>query len=203
MKGTLEENRLIQRANTLADLVILSLLWIACSLPIVTIGLANAALYHAIELSVLHKRKSAAGVFLHAIRENWRRALLFGVLFTAGGAALGFAVYLCMTDPSGVLLVPLLACCVLSALWMAFQIYLYPLMAHFYLTVRQLLEMTLQLVFLHPLKSAILLAIWLSGAALILWYPPLGMILPSVCMLLSSKVCTPLFFRYIRVEAEE
>lgn len=193
---------LLRGLNTLADLVLASLLWLVCSLPVVTAGLAGAALYHTVELAVVQGRGSVTSTFLRSLRESWRSALPAGAVSLLTGGAACWGAYLCLTDPGGVPLLPLAGCALLLLFWLAAQIYIYPLIGHFVLNARQLLELTAQLIILHPLKSAGLTALWLCVAACAVWYPPLLMILPAGFTYLASKIYTPLFFRYIRVPPE-
>ena len=193
---------LLSGLNTLADLAAASMLWTLCSLPVVTAGLASAALYHTVELSVVQGRGRVASTFLRSLRESWRGALTAGLASLLTGGAACFGIYLCLSDPGGVPLLPLAGCGVLLLFWPAAQIYLYPLIGHFVLDARQVLELVAQLIVLHPLKSAGLTALWLCVAACAVWYPPLLMILPAGFTYLASRIYTPLFFRYIRVPSE-
>ena len=43
------ENSIWRVTGKLVDLMILSVFWLACSLPVVTLGPASAALYHTIQ----------------------------------------------------------------------------------------------------------------------------------------------------------
>lgn len=58
--------------NRIADLFILNILWIFCSLPIVTIGAATTALY-SINLKILNKEEeSLIKTFFKAFKENFK-----------------------------------------------------------------------------------------------------------------------------------
>ena len=197
------ESKLFQGINTAADLALLSILWLLCSLPVVTIGISTAALCHTVDLVILQGRGSVFSVFGRSLAQSWKSALPAGIISLLIGGATAAAARVCITNPRGVLLLPLLACLGMMLLWLAAQIYLYPLIGTFTLTGRQLVEMILQLMFLHPLKTAALTLVLLCAAGAAAWYPPLLMILPGAYGFFAAKLYQPLFFRYIRVTNAE
>ena len=81
----------------LGDLVILNLLFLLCSLPIVTVGASYSALYYAIVKSVRHGRGYAVKNFFHAFKLNLLQGtggfILLGVLawFSSNGIVSYFA----------------------------------------------------------------------------------------------------------------
>ena len=44
----------VSYTHLLADCLILGALWIVCSIPVVTMGAATAAVYHAVNKSIVH-----------------------------------------------------------------------------------------------------------------------------------------------------
>ena len=47
-------NNVFRVLGGLADCLILGALWIVCSIPVVTMGAATAAVYHAVNKSIVH-----------------------------------------------------------------------------------------------------------------------------------------------------
>ena len=68
--GFTDENPVWDLLFKLGDLVILNLLFLLCSLPIVTIGASYSALYYAIVKSVRHGRGYVVKNFFHAFKQN-------------------------------------------------------------------------------------------------------------------------------------
>ncbi|MBQ3532587.1 MAG: YesL family protein [Oscillospiraceae bacterium] len=60
--------------ETVLQLVVLNVLWLVCSLPIVTIGASSAALYGVLFKKVEDKDARVARQFFTAFRQNWKRA---------------------------------------------------------------------------------------------------------------------------------
>lgn len=199
MNRDFSEKPIVHIINTVADLVILSMLWTIVSLPIVTIGLANAALYHTVELVIVQGSGSIFSTFTRSLRENWLYALPLGTVLGVCCASAAAVAYVSYQNEGGVLLLPFLLCTSAILFLVTIQIYLYPLLGHFVFSLGQLAVMALQLTLLHPLRSLLLLVIFLFTALSSLYYPPLLMLAPASYMLLASKIFSPLFARYIRV----
>ena len=70
--------------RTLCDLMLLNILWIVCTLPVVTIGPASSALC-AVSLKVARGEPVATlRTFFDAFRSGFRRSLLLGLIGLAG-----------------------------------------------------------------------------------------------------------------------
>ena len=172
------------------------------SLPVVTIGLATAAVYHTVVQVICNGKGTLWTTFIRSIRENLRHAIPIQIGIYILYGILALECYLSYTDTRGILIVPLICGIFLMSVLKALELYLYPLLGHYVLTVGQLFVMTLQVVILHIARSLILLVAWLIGVAAVVSYPPLIMIIPGAFTMLSYKICTPVFEKYIRVESE-
>lgn len=76
--------------NRIADLFILNILWIFCSLPIVTIGAATTALY-SINLKILNKEEeSLIKTFFKAFKENFKKSTIIWLFILIISIVLGF-----------------------------------------------------------------------------------------------------------------
>ena len=86
----MKESRLHQVLTAIIDILWLGLLWLLCSLPLVTLGAASTALYYSMVKCVRHERSRATREFFHAFRQNFRQATLLW-LICLGVLALGLA----------------------------------------------------------------------------------------------------------------
>ncbi|MDO5545990.1 MAG: YesL family protein [Eubacteriales bacterium] len=82
------ENPLMQALSTAADLIVLNLLTILCSLPVVTIGAALTAQNAAVIKLVRGEETSPAKDFFRAFRENFKKGTALGLLFLLAIAVL-------------------------------------------------------------------------------------------------------------------
>ena len=69
------DSKLFQFLIRVCDLVFLSLLWIICSLPIITIGASTAALYYTTMKLVRQRGDSAVGMFFQSFKQNLKASL--------------------------------------------------------------------------------------------------------------------------------
>lgn len=70
--------------NKVVDILLLSLVWFVCCLPIVTIGAATTALYYTVVKSLRKSRGYVFKTFFHAFRINFWPATLLWLLFAVG-----------------------------------------------------------------------------------------------------------------------
>jgi uncharacterized membrane protein YesL len=147
------------------DLVGLSLLWLFCCLPVVTIGPATAALYLAVVKYVRPREAGAFACFFRSFRENLKQGCAVSALcalavaiLTAGylimrqnrntptGYVLYAAYYWALTVPAGVLC------------------WLFPLLGRFGCTVKQLFGNALTLALRH-LPTTVVLVLLVAESA--------------------------------------
>lgn len=93
------ENRFWMFMDKVTDAVMISLLWLVCSLPVVTMGAATTAVFQ----FTLHQVRDEEGYvwksFFKAFRQNFRQASLLWLGGLAVGAFLAADLYFCMRIP--------------------------------------------------------------------------------------------------------
>lgn len=122
------EGRIMQALSTLADLVMLNLLTVLCSLPVFTLGAAVTALYDAIGRVQQGDGSSCSGYF-RAFRTHFRQStLLWLVLFSTLSAILyGLTCLLSAGTPSSLVMVLLF----MLAVWSMVLAWAFPIQAQF------------------------------------------------------------------------
>lgn len=204
------DSKLFQLLLRISDLVILSLLWLLCSLPVVTIGASTTALYYTEMKLVRQRGDGCASMFFRAFRENFKASL-------PATAALLFAAYAMAVDYS--ILAPRFQgsavfhglCIVLLLLYAALASLAFPVLAKFRCNLRQLFHNVLLVLLRHPLVAVSvtalnLIPLWLVYAHLD-WIESLEGILllfgPGGIAYLNALMLVPVFRRYIPQEQEE
>ena len=71
-----------------ADMVILSLLWLIGSLPLFTLGISSTALYYAVNKSLIENRGTVSEEFFRAYRRSFRQATLSFLALAVPGSIL-------------------------------------------------------------------------------------------------------------------
>lgn len=190
----------------IADVLALSLLWVICSLPVVTMGAATAALYDA---SVKCVRRGESGTLARFFR-TFRRELatasivtvLWGALLLVLTVGLRLAWAGMQKDLTGapvmlagyfvLLMIPFGALC-----WM------FPLLSRFTFRPGGLIAMSLRLTVAYLPYTAVIVVITLAAAAAIclLWVPVLAA--PCLTALLWSLPMERVFRKYTPEDPRE
>ena len=184
--------------NTITDVLLLSLLWCACSLPLVTLGAATTALYDAAVHGIRYREPGPYRRFFRTFRAEWKTSvpvtLLWGVILLFGfyvlalleEAAVEQTVAGVMAGGYRVLMgIPLCAAC-----WSCM------LLSRFTYKFRELTANALRFLPVHLLPSlAIGVFTWLV-CWYCLHYPIALAFAPAVAMIGWSLVAEPVFKKY-------
>lgn len=137
------------------QLIVLSVLWLVCCLPVFTFCASCAALYQAVLLSVRRGQGSAVPVFFRSLRENLLRGSGLSVILLGALVLLeGISVYLLHSVmPAGVI-------CILMILDLFALLYAGPVCARFHLGILG----TLKLSFVLSLQFAHYTFVFLIGS---------------------------------------
>lgn len=159
------DNPIMRGMGRIADFIILNLLWIVCSIPIITIGASTTALYTVMLKLVKNEEGYIAKGFLKAFKENFKQStimwgifLLLGIIFVIDFVS----IRLMPNTVGGILQMFFLFMGVLLIAWM---VYAFALQARFVNTVKNTMKNALILVF-AKLPFSILLIIITIGPVL-------------------------------------
>ncbi|MCR5577123.1 MAG: YesL family protein [Oscillospiraceae bacterium] len=185
----MKESKLHAMLTAVIDIVWLGLLWLVCSLPVLTLGAASTALYYSMVKCVRHERGRATRAFFGSFRQNFRQATLLWLL-CLGALALGLADVYAFSQMgaergdflygfSRLLLLPV------PVLFP----WIFAFLSRFQNTVAGTMRFALYLAGRHW-KATLLLTLELGGTLLIAWLMPgIVPLLPGVvCLLMSLSV---------------
>ena len=187
----MKESKLHQVLTALIDIVWLGLLWLVCSLPVISLGAASTALYYSMVKCVRHERSRATREFFHAFGRNFRQATLLwliclGVILLGLGDVYAFSQ---MGVRAGELLY------VLSRLLLLPVPLLFPWIFAFLSRFENTVAGTLRFAFWLAVKYAgksVLLLLELTAGLVIAWLlPQIAPLLPGVLCLLMSYAIEP------------
>jgi len=77
------DNALMTTMAQVTDIIFLSLFWLLCSFPVITIGASSAALYDAVYYGFRKKDKHPWGRFFQSLRNNLKSGILPGIVYLA------------------------------------------------------------------------------------------------------------------------
>ncbi len=187
----------------IANFIILSVLWLSCCVPLVTIGVSTSALYYVTLKMARGEVSGVAGLFFKALRENLKSGIVFSILFGAVGALL-YVDYMAVFRLAGALgTVSRVFFMALGVCWLITMLYTFPLQAQFVNTVRGTLKnacsfairnlrTTLAVLGFHAIP---LLTLFLPFGTLLRILPLLLLLLPAaiayLCSIQFAKVFKP------------
>ena len=202
------ENPFFRFTGRVLDIMVLSVLWLVCSLPVVTIGPASAALYYSCAKCLRHQESGPYRNFLSAFRQNLKTGigatvvfLLLAVLLDAG------YLFLVMAAGAGgsVWSVVRIMYLVLLVIPVSMASCAFPLLSRFTYTVGGLLSNSLRLTFRHLPRVVAAGALTVTAVVLtvLFWYYGVMLLTPALCALLSTFLLEPVFRKYTPEEELE
>lgn len=183
----------------LVDVVGLSILWLFCCLPVVTIGPACTALYHTVFRGLRQRQKGRYLRFLECFRENLKQGVVVTLVCLPAGLVFYFGLpALTALALKGDQMAELLFWCwqTLAVLLGTLPLTAFPLLGRFQFATRDLLRTTLQLCIRH-FPSVFLLSLCANAAVQLsfAWYA-FALFLPALTALLATFLLERIFSRY-------
>lgn len=191
------------------DCLLLNILWIICSLPIVTMGAATSALYYVMLKIVRKDDSSITKLFFEAFRQNIKKGSVMTLIFGVSGALLGFDLLLfkLMGPANGEVFQAVIeaALIILLVIWGMALSYSFPLLAQFENPVNQTIKNALRLAIANLKKTVIILglnsvfpiAVFVLPEFLFWVLPVYTMIGFSLTAFLNTKLLVKIFDAYI------
>ena len=183
----------------LGDLVILSLLWVVCCIPLVTLGPSSAALYDT-AVYVLRQKKGAPFARFFSV---FRRELKDGILATLCWALVFLFLYFILyaalrlfpgfAERGGLVSVAAVIICFFT---LGVFCWVWPTLSRFTQSLPALLSVSLRLALGHILRSAGLAVLWGTALWFTLRYMLPVFVLPGLAAFLSTYLIEPVFRQY-------
>ncbi|HAE16889.1 MAG TPA: hypothetical protein DCG51_10120 [Erysipelotrichaceae bacterium] len=188
----------------------LNMMWMICSLPIITIGASTTALY-SVTLKIADETESnITRQFIHAFRSNFKQSTRLWILLLIAGLLIGGDFYVVMhmrSMSTGIMAIiwtlNLALLIAVSIIYVVVLIYIFPLIARFENTDQAMLKNSL-LIGIHYLFCTIVVAAihFVMFYAVVAVFTPLILFGEGLCALLSSYMLINVF-RVISYRPEE
>lgn len=195
-----------------ADLIILNILFVICSLPVFTIGATTTAMYYVVLKMVKNEESYISRNFFRSLKQNFKQATIIWLALLAGAVLLFFDFNIVsQAGTVGMFKFIAIGLYFILLLWGMIFVYVFPLLAKFDNTVKNTLKNALKMAICHFPWTILLLAITCVpmfftlnyGAVLMIglfFWPAIGFALTSF---LNAKIFTRIFARYIPEEEEK
>lgn len=172
--------------NVLFDIICIGVLWVVCSIPLVTLGAAATAAYYAIAKSVRYKTGYGYREFFHSFKENFRQTASLSVIFLFLFLILGVDIYYVWINDnrvnSGIFMVLLFILFLVSGI----VLYACPLLSRFEKRNLELIKMAGVVMFRYLPITVICLSVFGAVVTGIYLMPWAVFILPGVYLYIFS-----------------
>ena len=140
-----------QKLALVGNLVVLNILWVVCSLPVVTMGAATAAMYHTVFQFMTNEEDQVIVPFFRGFKNNfWQATGVWMVLLAIGALMIFNVVFLLQQTTTYFMLMAVwTAVLVVSVIVVLIQTQLIPMLARFEMKTVALVKSSILLVLLH------------------------------------------------------
>ena len=197
------------------DLFILNLLWVICSIPIVTFGASTTAMYYC-TLKIAKDRDSGGmfTMFFHSFKDNIGQSTIIWIIMALIGGVLFFDIrFFSFYSPiqnTVIRMIIFTVTCFLILLWLFIFLYIFPIQAKFINSIKQTFKLALFMSIKHLVRTIIILAgsliILIAVYYLIMRLPGvmsmLVLILGSGISLFQASQFNMVFDKYINEDNE-
>ena len=134
------DNRIIRILTTLCDFLILNILWLVCSVPVITAGASTTALYSVMFKIIKKEEGYIIKSFLKAFRQKFKKSTIIWLLLIGTGCIVGYDWYIAVTyiKLNRQIINILVAGIIIFLLWG--WIFVFPLIACFENTIKNMIK---------------------------------------------------------------
>lgn len=182
------KNYLFILGGHLADMMILSLLWLLFSIPIVTMGASTAALYYATSKHFSDSSEKPFQDFIRSFKQNYKQGILLTLIYLVYGGLLAFDIYVARNGFHGITLPAIYEqVAYVLTLPIIFTLpYVFAYLSRFNNTIKETLKHCFFFCATHILHTLIILLIVLASGIAMVLFPPCALVVPAAGSYLCS-----------------
>ena len=196
------DSALMITMGRITDCIFLSMFWIICCIPVVTIGASFAALYDASYRAFRENERNSWQRFFHVFRNNWKSGILPTAVFLLAGAGLVKAVIALwnLAVAGSVSWLLFSAAAFVAVVLLGMLSLLFPVLSRFENSFGGLLKNTIFLALANLPRTVLLGMINAAcGFLCVRLIIPL-FLLPSLAALMGSWLIEPMFKPFMEIE---
>ena len=196
------ESPIIEFLSTVADYMLLNILFLVTCLPIITIGPAMSALYTVMMKEVRHENTEILKMYLKAFKNNFKVSLSLSLLYIGLGALIGFSLFFWWKQRfiSHIAIVATVFMIIVSFVYVFSFLYVFALSARFENHIIETVKNAFILAICN-LKETLFLCFILIGVCVLIFYMKIsflwiGFIGCSAVAYIQSKLYVVVFSKY-------
>ncbi len=184
----------------LVDVAWLNILWFVCCIPIITIGPSTTALYYVMLKLVKDEEGKLTRSFFHSFKQNFKQGMIIGCIMIAVGIFFGYDIYYYFQQKTTVGFVIAICLIGLTSVYVCMSMYIYPILARFDNTVKNLFRHTFLVSIRHLPKTILMVIITVAVTALQLFVPFLIVLGYGLAAFLNSYLLVGILEQYMPKE---
>lgn len=198
------EGRFTGLMTKFADLVLVNLLWLVCSLPVVTFATSTSALYYAVVKGIRKERGTPTKEFLHFFKTNWKQGIGISILYIllAGLAAFNYMAVTKMDRASWLYTVYRVESLWVVIMFIFLTVFLFPVFSRFEYGVVECVKVSILMAVRHTPSSLVMLVVLVAGALFAAKYPVFLLVVPGLLAMVFSLRIERIFRKYMKKPEE-
>lgn len=197
------DNAFFATINKIVDMVLLSIVYVIICIPIITIGPATTALYYVTVKVIRRERSYVFREFFKSFKRNFKQSAIINLIFILMYLILYVDIQFSkgMTGTPGLILTGIFFAILILSIGV--NIYIYPVLSRFDVTIKQLFKNSFFMSVRH-LLSTILMFLTLAAFVFITWVVPIAILIsPALYILTISLLMEKIFKKYMPESSEE
>lgn len=159
------------------DVMILNILWIICSIPIVTMGASTTAVYY-VTLRLVRDEEGTSIIkdYFHSFKQNFKQSTIIWLILLVVGGALAADVYIfwfAMTGNQTIRYIALAVCAGFGIAYICVLMFVFPLQCRFYNSIKRTIFNAFLLSLRHLFATISMLIVDIAIPLLALTFVPI------------------------------
>lgn len=184
-------SKLYALGEKLGDIMLLSLCWFLCCIPVITIGPSSAALYYAVHKRFTDGSETPAKDFFRSFRKNLGQGIVMTLILLLYMGITGFNLYVAIFGFRGTYLPswypPIAVFLILPFLFST--MYVFPYLSRFKNTVKTTLFHSFTFSTMYPGHTMMMWLYVICSIVLMIFFFPSILFAPFTCCYLCRKYC--------------
>lgn len=159
------------------DVMILNILWVICSIPIVTMGASTTAVYY-VTLRLVRDEEGSSTIkdYFHSFKQNFKQSTIIWLILLVVGGALAADIYIfwfAMTGNQTLRSVALAVCAGFGIAYIGVLMFVFPLQCRFFNSIKRTMFNALLLSLRHILTTISMVIVDIAVPLLALTVAPI------------------------------
>ncbi len=190
------DSKFFKYGTLLADLIILTILWLVCSIPIVTIGASTTALYYVTTRQLSNREGYVTKDFFKSFRRNFLEATGVTLIIGVIAAVLFININLFEPDTTINAIIYLIQYVLLYEL-LIFTIYVFPVLSRFDLKLGELIRTSFFMANRHLLTTITCAILFVAIVLIVMRMGVLIILCAGAYAILTSLMFMKIFRKYV------